>query len=123
MEWLHSYFWDVRFPTEESEAALGVYIWQIFELSLHQNDRMRALSQTRASPPSPPLHTHMALQPNKERNDFALFYSSTKQNIEWFCSACQTQNEMAQFSETRMEPLHSSWLSNKTHLIALLRYE
>jgi hypothetical protein len=30
---------------------------------------------------SPPLYTHMALQPNKERNGSALFYSSTKQRV------------------------------------------
>jgi hypothetical protein len=47
MERLHSYFFDVWFPTEENGAALGAYIWQIFGmLSLHQNDWMRALSST-----------------------------------------------------------------------------
>jgi hypothetical protein len=67
------------------------------------------------SPLSLPLHTHMTLQPNNERSGSVLFYSSTKQKMERFRSARQTQNEMAQFLETGMEPLYPSWLLNQTH--------
>jgi hypothetical protein len=61
------------------------------------------------------VSTNMVLQPNNKRSGSALFYSSTKQKMERFCSACQTQNEIAQFLETGMEPLHPSWLPNQTH--------
>jgi hypothetical protein len=39
----------------------------------------------------------MALQPNNERNDPALFYFSTKQKIERFHFDYQTQNEIGLF--------------------------
>jgi hypothetical protein len=47
------------------------------------------------SHPSPPLNSHMTLQPNNKRSGSALFYSSTKRKMERFSSACQTQNEIA----------------------------
>jgi hypothetical protein len=74
-------------------------------LSLHKNDRMRALSRTRAL--SSP-YIHMTLQPNKEQSGFTLFYSSTKQKIQRLYSSSQTHNRTALFSKTRMELNHSS---------------
>jgi hypothetical protein len=68
------------------------------------------------SHPSPPLNSHMALQTNNKRSGSTPFYYSTKQKMEQFRSAYQTQNEMAQFLETGIKPPHSNWLSNQTHL-------
>jgi hypothetical protein len=65
------------------------------------------------SPPSPPLHTHMTLQPNNERSGSALFYSSTKQKIKRFRSAHQTQNEIAQL----LNQTHSSLQSPMIFLL------
>ena len=49
----------------------------------------RSLGRER-SPPSPTLYTHIALQPNKERSGYTLFYSSIKQKLERLYSVYQT---------------------------------
>jgi hypothetical protein len=46
-------------------------------------------------PPFLSLHTYIALQPNNEWSGSTLFYSLTKQKMERFRSARQTQNEIA----------------------------
>jgi hypothetical protein len=43
------------------------------------------------SPPSLPLHVHMALQPNNKRSGSALFYSSTKK---WSGSVLLTKHRI-----------------------------
>jgi hypothetical protein len=112
MERLHSYFLMFGFIGGERSGSWCLYMVNIWDV-LAPPKRPDASAQR--SPPSPPLHSHMALQPNNERSGSALFYSSTKQKMERFRSACQTLNEMAQFLETGMEPLHPSWLPNQTH--------
>jgi hypothetical protein len=82
MKQLHSYFFDVWFPTEESGAAPGIYIWQIFGmLSLHQNDRMRALSRTQAfSSLSSTPHSWLS---NQTTNGADPLYSTLESNKKW----------------------------------------
>jgi hypothetical protein len=56
-------------------------------------------------------------------NESASLYSTIQPDKKWSdsvlpskrSSTFQTQNEMTQFSETEMEPVHSSWLLNQTH--------
>jgi hypothetical protein len=110
MKRLHSYFFDVWLPWRRAERLLESINSKYLGCS-----RSTKTTRCECSHPFPPLNSHMALQPNNKRSGSALFYSSTKQKMEWFRSACQTQNEMAQFLETGMEPLHPSWLPNQTH--------
>jgi hypothetical protein len=96
MERLHSYFFDVWFPMEESGAAPEIYIWQIFGmLSLHQNNRMRALSRTRALfSLSSTLHLYGSpIKQRTKRLHSILLFNQTK--MKRFCSARQTQNKMS----------------------------
>jgi hypothetical protein len=107
MERLHSYFFDVWFSWRRAERLLesinGKYLGCSRSTKTTGCERSRGRER---SPPSPPFNSHMTLQPNNKLSGYALFYSSTKQKMERFSSACQTQNEMTQFLETGMEPLH-----------------
>jgi hypothetical protein len=109
MERLHSYFFDVWLPWRRAERFLesinSKYLGCSRSTKTIRCERSRGRKR---SHPSPPRNSHMALQPNNKWSGSALFYSSTKQKMKWFRSACQTQNEMAQFLETGMEPLHPS---------------
>ena len=116
MERLHSYFFDVWLPWRRAERLLESINSKYLGCSRSTKTTGCERSRVRErSYPSPPLNSHMTLQPNNKRSGSALFYSSTKQKMEWFRSACQTHNEMTQFSETGMESLHSSCLPNQTH--------
>jgi hypothetical protein len=71
-------------------------------LPFHQNNQIRSLFRTWGlfSLSSP---TDMTLQPNKERNYYALFYSSTKQKkMEWLYFVCQTHNRTVPLLKTGM---------------------
>jgi hypothetical protein len=115
MERLHSYFLMFGFQRRRAERLLesiyGKYLGCSRSTKTTRCERSHGCERF---PPSPPLHTHIALQPNNERSGSALFYSSTKK-MERFRFARQTHNEMAQFLETRMESLHYSLLLNQTH--------
>jgi hypothetical protein len=107
MERLHSYFFMFGFQRRRAECLLESIYGKYLECSRSTKtiECERSCGHER-SPPSPPLHTHMTLQPNNKRSGSALFYSSTKQKMERFRSAHQTQNEMAQFLDIGMEALH-----------------
>jgi hypothetical protein len=116
-EWrkqLHSYFFYVWLPWRRAERLLksinSKYLGCSRSTKTTGCDRSRGRER---SYPYPPLNSHMTLQPNNKRSGSALFYSSTKQKIERFRSAYQTQNEMAQFLETRIEPLYPSCSATK----------
>jgi hypothetical protein len=100
MEQLHSYLFMFGFQWRRTERLLESLYGKY--LGCSRSTKTTGCECSRGcerSPPSPPLHTYMALQPNNERSDSARFYSSTKQKMELFRSARQTQNEMAQFLE------------------------
>jgi hypothetical protein len=109
MERLYSYFFYIWLPWRRAERLLKSINNKYLGCS-----RSTKMTGYERSHPSPQLNSHMALQPKNKRSGSALFYSSTKQKMERFRSACQTQNEMAQFLEIGMEPLHPSWLPNQT---------
>jgi hypothetical protein len=81
MERLHSYFFDVWLPWRRAERLLKFINSKYLECS-----RSTKTTGCEHSHPSPPLNSHMALQPNNKRNGSALFYSSTKQKMERFRS-------------------------------------
>jgi hypothetical protein len=68
--------------------------------TLHKNDRMRALSQTRALYPAPPLYTHTTI--NQTKNEAALFYYTLQSNKKWSGSVL--------LAKCRIERLHSQLL-------------
>jgi hypothetical protein len=95
MEWLYSFFY-VWLPHRRAERLLKSINSKY--LGCPRSTKTTGCERSRGrerSHPSPPLNSHMTLQPNNKRSGSALFYSSTKRKMERFSSACQTQNEIA----------------------------
>jgi hypothetical protein len=94
MDRLHFNFFHVWLPWRRAERLLESTNSKYLGCSRSTKTTGCERSHGRErSHPSPPLNSHMALQPNNKRSGSTLFYSSTKQKMERFCSACQTQNE------------------------------
>jgi hypothetical protein len=117
-EWIGSIliFFMFGYHGGERSGSWSLQIANIWD-ALAPPKRPDASALTDASALIPLLHSTVIWLSNQTINGAAPLYSTLQPNKKWNGSVLLAKHrmKMTQFLETKMEPLHRSWIPNQTH--------